>query len=100
MEDSWYFINSLLCKSDFLSATKELLSSLKKQKNNYSATSDRWEYTKSHLKKNVTRFSKNFTTQENIRISILEERLRNLYKQENFKPESKPMIENLPEELY
>ena len=27
-------------------------------------------------------------------------RLRNLYKKENFKPEIKPMIENLPGELY
>ena len=33
--------------------------------------------------------------QENIRISILKRRLQNLYKKESFKPEIKPMIENL-----
>ena len=37
--------------------------------------------------------------QENIRISILKRRLRNLYKKENIKPEIKPMIENLQDEL-
>ena len=37
--------------------------------------------------------------QENIRISILKRRLQNLYKKENFKPEIKPMIENLQDEL-
>ena len=36
--------------------------------------------------------------QENIRISILKRRLRNLYKKENIKPEIKPMIENLQDE--
>ena len=39
-------------------------------------------------------------TQGNIIISILKRRLRNLYKKENFKPEIKPMIENLQDELY
>ena len=29
-----------------------------------------------------------------------ERRLQNLYKKENFKPEIKPMIENLQDELY
>ena len=37
--------------------------------------------------------------QENIRISILKRRLGNLYKKENFRPEIKPMIENLQDEL-
>ena len=36
--------------------------------------------------------------QENIRISILKRRLQNVYKK-NFKPEIKPMIENLQDEL-
>ena len=36
---------------------------------------------------------------ENIRISILKRRLQNLYKKENFKPEIKPTIENLQDEL-
>ena len=36
---------------------------------------------------------------ENIRISILKRRLQNLYKKENFKPEIKPIIENLQDEL-
>ena len=37
--------------------------------------------------------------QENIRISILKRRLRNLYKKENFKPEIKAMNENLQDGL-
>ena len=38
--------------------------------------------------------------QENIRISILKRRrLQKLYKKEHFKPEIKPMIENLQDEL-
>ena len=40
------------------------------------------------------------TTQENIKTSRLKMRLRKLYKKENFTPEIKPMIENLPDELY
>ena len=39
-------------------------------------------------------------TQENIKISRLKMRLRKLYKKENFTPEIKPMIENVPDELY
>ena len=60
------------------------------RKNNHSSASDWWENTKSSFKENTRTFSKNSTTQENIRIS----RLQNLYKKENFKPEIKPMIEN------
>ena len=37
--------------------------------------------------------------QENIRISILKRGLWNLYKKENFKPEIKPIIEDLQDEL-
>ena len=33
-------------------------------------------------------------------ISILKRTLRNLCKKENFKPEIKPMIENLQDDLY
>ena len=78
--DSWYFNNSHLSKSDFSLATKGLLSSLKKQKNNYSSKSDLWKYTKSHLKKSAGEFFRNSTTKENIRNSRLKKRLRNLYK--------------------
>ena len=38
--------------------------------------------------------------QENIRISRLKKRLRNLYRKENFKPEIKSLINNLQDELY
>ena len=37
--------------------------------------------------------------QENFRISILKKSLHNLYVNENFKLEIKPMIENLQDEL-
>ena len=37
--------------------------------------------------------------QENTRISILNRRLENLYKKENFKPVIKPMIEKLEDGL-
>ena len=56
-----------------------------------------WEYTKSCFKENVKIFSKNSTTHKNITTEV---RLQNLYKKENFKPEIKPMIENLQDELY
>ena len=45
----------------------------------------------------VERFLK---IQEIVRISILERRLENVYKKKNFKPELKPMIENLQYEHY
>ena len=58
------------------------------------------EYTKSHFKENATTFSKNSTTEGNIRISGLKKRLQNLCKKEIFKPEIKPMTENLQVEPY
>ena len=42
----------------------------------------------------VLDFFKNSTRQENIRISRLNKRLRNLYKKETFKPETKPITKN------
>ena len=49
-------------------------------------------------------FSKNSTTQENIRISRLKKDCKTSNqikkKKENFKPDKKPMIENLQDELY
>ena len=45
-------------------------------------------------------FSKNSTKHENIRLSRLKTRLRNLYKKEKFKSEIKPIIENLSDKLY
>ena len=60
---------------------------------------DRWKYTKSCFKENARTCSKNSTTQGNIRISGLKKRLRNLY-EKKFKPEIKPIIKNLQDELY
>ena len=77
-----------------------LLSFLKTKQNNYYSLSDWWEYTKIKIKVTSRRFSKNSTTQENIRISRLKKRLRNLYKKENFKPDLQPFINNLQDELY
>ena len=48
------------------------------------------------LKKMLELFLK---IEENIRISILKRILQNVYKKENFRPEIKPMIENLQDEL-
>ena len=58
------------------------------------------EYKKSCFKENAKAFSKRSTTQENNRISRLKKRLQSLNKNENFKPEIKPMTENLQNELY
>ena len=64
-------------------------------KNKHSSGSDWWKYTKSCFKENKRTFFKNSTSQENIRISGVKKRLRNLYKKnENFKPEIKPTTEN------
>ena len=49
------------------------------------------------LKRMLRHFLK--TTQKNIRISRLRKRLWNIYKKK-FKPEIKPIIENLQDELY
>ena len=48
------------------------------------------------LKKMLELFLK---IQKNIRISILKRRLQNLYKKENLKPEIKPTIKNLQDQL-
>ena len=56
---------------------QNLLFFINNTKNNHSSASDFWENTKSSFKENVER------------------RLQNLYKKENFKPEIKPMVENL-----
>ena len=77
-----------------------MISLLKTQKSNHSSASDRWKYIKSCFKENTRTFSKSSTTQENIRISRLKNRLRNLYKKQNFKPEIKPIIKNLQDELH
>ena len=66
----------------------------------HSSSSDWWEYTNFCFEENARTFSKNSTTQKNITISILKNRIWNFYKKENFKPETKPMIENLQDELY
>ena len=96
----WHFNSSLLKKKDFCSTTRNMLSILGTKKDNYSSISDWWEYTKDQIKDNARLFAKNSTKQENIRISRLKKRLRNLYKKENFKPEIRVMINNLQDELY
>ena len=70
------------------------------KKDNYSSTNDWWEDTKDQIKDNARLFAKNSTKQENIRISRLKKRLRNLYEKENFKSEIRVMINNLQDELY
>ena len=50
------------------------------------------------LKKHVPSFSKNRILYENIKVFWLKKRLRIL--QESFKPEFKPMIENLQERIH
>ena len=99
-KDLWHFNSSILKNKDFCSTTKNLLSFLKTKRNNYSSISDWWKYTKCQIKENTRLFSKNSTKQEKVRISRLKKRLRNLYKKENFKPEIKPLINNLQDELY
>ena len=77
-----------------------MLSLLKTQKSNHSSASNRWKYIKYCFKENGRTFSKTSASQGNIRISRLKKRLRNLYKEENFKPEIKLTIKNLQDELY
>ena len=55
--------------------------------------------TKSSFKENATTFSKNSTTQGKIKILKLKEDCKTYTNRENFKPEIKPMIENLQDEL-
>ena len=99
-QDLWLFNNTLLQNKDFSSSISNLHSSLKRKQDNFSSLSDWLEYRKIKFKQTARRFSKNSTTQENIRISRLKKRLRNLYKKENFKPEIRPFINNLQDELY
>ena len=99
-KDSWLLNNTLLQNKDFCSSVSDLLSSSKRKQGNSSSISDWWENTKIKIKQTARGFSKNSTTQENIRISRLKKRLRNLYKKENFKPEIRPFINNLQDELY
>ena len=92
-KDSWYFNNSLLCKPEFSSTTNTFFI-----RNSKNATIQQMigGKTLNLVLKMLERFLK---IQKNIRISILKRRLRNLYKKNNFKPEIKPMIENLQNEL-
>ena len=65
-----------------------------------SLASDWWKYNKSYFKENAKIFSKNSTIQRGYYNFKTKIRLQNLYKKENFKPEIKPMIENLQDEIY
>ena len=99
-KDLWLFNNSLLEKHRFCLSIKNLFVMLKTKRNDYSSTSDWWEDAKCEIKNNVRTFSKNSTKKENIRISRLKMRLRNLYKKENYKPEIRPMINTFQDEIY
>ena len=67
---------------------------------NLSSASHRWEYTKSYFKENAKIFLKSSTTQRKYYNFKTKIRLQNIHKKENLKPEIKPMIENLQDELY
>ena len=95
-KDSWYFNNSLLCKSEFSSTTKTFLFLLKTQNTITLHQVTGGKTLNLVLKKMLELFLK---IQENIRISILKRRLQNLYKKENFKLEIKPMTEYSQDEL-
>ena len=56
---------------------------LKTQQKNYSSASDWWKNTKYSFKDNAKTFSKNSTTQENIRISTLKEDCKTYTKEKN-----------------
>ena len=62
---------------------KEFAFFTKNTKNNHFSAKDRWEYTRSCFKENARTCSKNSTIQENIRISRLKKRLRNLSEKKN-----------------
>ena len=79
-KDMWHFNDTLLQNKDFCSTIKYLISLLKTKQDNYSSLSDLWEYTKNKIKETARSFSKNSTTQKNIRISRLKTRFQNLYK--------------------
>ena len=86
--------STLLCKPEFSPTTKTFCIKKKKQKK-ITLQQVTGEKTLNLALKMLELFLK---IQENIRISILKRRLRNLYKKENIKPEIKPMIENLQDE--
>ena len=69
---SWYFNSS--------PQLQRLFFLIKKTKNNHSSASDWWEYTKSKA------FSKNSTTQGNVKILRLKEDCKT-YTKKSFKPE-------------
>ena len=92
-KDSWYFDHSLLCKREFSSTTKSFcIKNIKLAPIQQVTGGKRLNL----LLKILELFLK---IQENIRISILKRGLWNLYKKENFKPEIKPIIENLEDEF-
>ena len=81
----------------FLLNYKEFSFFIKTQKGNHPLASHYWEYIKFSFKEMLGHFLNNSSTN---RISRLKKRLRNLYKNQIFKPEIKPMIRNLWDELY
>ena len=99
-KDSWYCNNSLLCKLKFSSTSKIFLFLLKTQKITTLQQVTGGKTLNLVLKKMLELFLKMLLFQKSIRISTLKRRLQNLYKKENFKPQIKPMIENLQDELY
>ena len=99
-KDLWHFNNSLLDKDEFCTKIQSFLTFLQTKQTNFSSTSDWWESTKYQIKEKIRSLSKNSTKHENIRISRLKKRLRNLYKKENYNPKIKPMINAFQDELY
>ena len=95
-KDSWCFNNSLLCKPGFSLTTKSSLFLLKIQNTTTLQQVTGRKTLHLVLKKLLELFLK---IPENIRISMQKRRRQNLYKKENFKPEIKPMIQNLQDEL-
>ena len=94
-KDSWYFNNSLLRKREYSLTTKTFL--LLKTQNTSTLEQVAGRKTLNLVfQKMLDLFLK---IQENFRISTLKKSLHNLYVNENFKLEIKPMIENLQDEL-
>ena len=79
-KNSWCFNNSLLSKPDFSSATKRLLSSLKTKTAITPQQVIGGNILNLTWNKVAITFSKNANTEENIRISRLQKRLRNFYR--------------------
>ena len=94
--DSWYFNNSLLYKPESSLTTKTFLFLLK-TKNTTTTEQVTGERTLNLVLKKILELFQRI--QKNIRISILKRRLQKLYKKENFRPEIKPMIENLQDKI-